>query len=297
MTVTILIGHLTEDILINMIDVWYMENYWTTTNGKALGGTKTGPFKYNKGLRKATLWDGAGTAILEINDFDFPPYHFHDDGTAKTGSAFYNVKDRPCASANTVGITLKRKKKTKYYKRRRTKMRNKYQRLLYQFTLPVLTILLFCTVLQAQSGGPFNIEQSVIAGGGETNLTGGQYSLGGTTGQSVAGQIATNPPMADHAGFWTPALFSPTAAQVSISGRVLTAEGQGIRGVRIVLTGGSVVRFAQTTTFGYYHFDSVQSGQVYVLEAGSKKFTFANSTLVLNAQDEITGADFIADPL
>ena len=60
-------------------------------------------------------------------------------------------------------------------------MRNKRQRLSYQFTVPVLTILLFCTVLQAQSGGPFNIEQSVIAGGGETNLTGGQFSLGGTT--------------------------------------------------------------------------------------------------------------------
>lgn len=176
-------------------------------------------------------------------------------------------------------------------------MKNIYQLLLYRFTSPVLTILMFCAAMQAQSGGPFTIQQSVIAGGGETNLTGGQYSLGGTTGQSVAGQIATNPPMADHAGFWTPALFSPTAAQVSISGRVLTAEGQGIRGVRIILTGGSAIRFAQTTTFGYYHFDSVESGQVYVLEAASKKFTFANSTIVLNVQDEITGADFIADPL
>jgi hypothetical protein len=94
MTVTILIGQLHNDFNIDLIDVWYKENYWTTTS-EALGGTKTGSFNYNKGLRKATLWDGAGTAILEINDFEFPPYHYHDDGTAVTGRAFYNVKDRP----------------------------------------------------------------------------------------------------------------------------------------------------------------------------------------------------------
>lgn len=111
MNVKLLISHLTEDITINLIDVWYMENYWTTNNGKMLGGTKTGPFKYNKGLRKASLWDGAGTIIMEINRFDFPPYHFYDNGTAVTGSAFYNVKGKPLRYGEHTWYHFKEKEK------------------------------------------------------------------------------------------------------------------------------------------------------------------------------------------
>jgi hypothetical protein len=81
-----------DNIDINLVDVWYKENYWTTSS-KALGVTKGGPFSYDKGHRKARLWDGAGTIILEINDFDFPPYHLTDRPVR--GRVFYNVKDNP----------------------------------------------------------------------------------------------------------------------------------------------------------------------------------------------------------
>ena len=59
---------------------------------KALGETKTGPFSYYKGHRKAVLWDGAGIPILEILDIDFPPYHLGDRQVR--GRAFYNIKNR-----------------------------------------------------------------------------------------------------------------------------------------------------------------------------------------------------------
>ncbi|MBS1797170.1 MAG: hypothetical protein JSS81_25305 [Acidobacteria bacterium] len=91
MKVTLKITH-RDDLQIDLVDVWYKENYWTTSSN-ALGGTKTGPFTYNKGHRKARLWDGAGTVILEIDGFDFPPYHIDD--RAVSGRAFYNVRDRP----------------------------------------------------------------------------------------------------------------------------------------------------------------------------------------------------------
>jgi len=96
MKVTIFIIHesyASGNVDLNLVDVWYKENYWTTSS-KALGITKTGPFKYDKGHRKATLWDGAGTIIMEINDFDFPPYHIIEDRQVK-GRAFYKVKDKP----------------------------------------------------------------------------------------------------------------------------------------------------------------------------------------------------------
>ena len=59
---------------INLVDEWYQDNYWTTSS-RVLGPTRSGPFSYNKGHRKATLWDGAGTVVAEILDLDYPPYH------------------------------------------------------------------------------------------------------------------------------------------------------------------------------------------------------------------------------
>jgi hypothetical protein len=77
---------------ITLVDVWYKENYWKTTS-KALGETVTGPFNYDKGHRKAILWDGAGTVIMEIMELDLPVYHGYRD--IINGSAFYKVRGKP----------------------------------------------------------------------------------------------------------------------------------------------------------------------------------------------------------
>jgi hypothetical protein len=89
-----------------------------------------------------------------------------------------------------------------------------------------------------------------------------------------------------------------TAAGVAVSGRVITANGTGVRDAILTLTnsdGGT--RMARSNSFGYYRFDDVASGQVYVLSINSKGHTFNPPTIVLNVNDEITGADFVADPL
>jgi hypothetical protein len=89
MEVKVFIG---GNIDINMVDVWYKENYWTTTSN-LIGERKTGPFRYNKGLRQAIIWDGAGSILFEINDLDLPPYR-PIIGTQVSGRAFYKIKDQ-----------------------------------------------------------------------------------------------------------------------------------------------------------------------------------------------------------
>lgn len=149
---------------------------------------------------------------------------------------------------------------------------------------------------QAQTGGNYDLSHSVIASGGGSNSVGGSFTISGTTGQSGAGTISTGSSFSVRDGFWAPDAFAPTAAMVSVSGRVLTARGQGIRNVYLTLTNGTgAIKTAQTTSFGYFHFDGIEVGQTYILEINSKKYVFANPTRVLTVQDAITDADFIGE--
>ncbi len=88
----------------------------------------------------------------------------------------------------------------------------------------------------------------------------------------------------------------PTAAAVSISGRVMTINGRGIRNVRLSLTDSSgQIRTATSTAFGYYRFDDVQAGETYILSAVGKRYTFSQPVQVLNINEETNGVDFIAN--
>ena len=77
------------DISIDLVDHWYESNFWRSSS-KSLGAT-TGPFTYDQGHRKAILWDGAGTVLMEIDDLDMPPYHINDRNVR--GRMFYKVKN------------------------------------------------------------------------------------------------------------------------------------------------------------------------------------------------------------
>jgi len=92
-------------------------------------------------------------------------------------------------------------------------------------------------------------------------------------------------------------IFGPTAANVSISGRAVTASGVGIGNATLVLSGGLLPEplIARTNPFGYYQIDGVPAGNTYLLEISSKQYTFAQSSQVINAQDNVAGIDFIAD--
>jgi len=91
-------------------------------------------------------------------------------------------------------------------------------------------------------------------------------------------------------------LNTPTAANASISGRILTADGSGVRNanVSLVRSNGEVIS-ARTGTFGYYKFEDLEVGQTYILSVNSKRFTFSNPTRIISLNEDLTDADFIAD--
>jgi hypothetical protein len=148
---------------------------------------------------------------------------------------------------------------------------------------------------QVGSGGSFRLEQAVIAGGGVSDSTGGNFKIGGTIGQAAAGIRPGASGFSAQNGFWTAAPLAPTAATVSISGRVVTADGSGIRNVQVTLTdGGGASRTILTGSFGYYRFDQITAGQTVILSVQAKRFTFAQPTMVLNVAEELSEIDFIA---
>lgn len=88
----------------------------------------------------------------------------------------------------------------------------------------------------------------------------------------------------------------PTAANVSVGGRVSDTNGRGISKARVTITDAASgeTQTALTNAFGYYRFEEIAAGQSYILEAAHKRYQFAPR--VLNVLDEITDADLIAEP-
>jgi hypothetical protein len=91
---------------------------------------------------------------------------------------------------------------------------------------------------------------------------------------------------------------APTAANVSVAGRVLTANGRGIYNARVTVTGNSLPQRISTITgpFGYYQIDNLEAGETYVVTVQSKRFTFPVPSRVINLTDNLTGFDFIGNP-
>lgn len=85
-----------------------------------------------------------------------------------------------------------------------------------------------------------------------------------------------------------------TAASVNLSGRVLTAEGRGLRGaqVRLTLADGST-RTVMTTSLGYYRFADLQAGQTVTVQVLSKKYGYQSQTV--NLTGDITDVNLVAE--
>jgi hypothetical protein len=89
---------------------------------------------------------------------------------------------------------------------------------------------------------------------------------------------------------------SPTAAGVSVGGRVRDANGQAIRGAAVRLTDMTgTVWTTVSNSFGFYNFPQITAGATYTVEAASKRYTFTPSTRVISVGDAINDLDFIAD--
>ncbi len=89
--------------------------------------------------------------------------------------------------------------------------------------------------------------------------------------------------------------LAPTAANVSISGRVVTANQRGISKARVSITDqNGETRTALTNPFGNFRFADVGVGQTYIINIRHKEYQF--NSQVLTVSEEIQNADFTAEP-
>jgi len=87
---------------------------------------------------------------------------------------------------------------------------------------------------------------------------------------------------------------APTAANVSVSGRVLSAFGNAVSGARVIVTDqNGESRAAITNAFGYFRFDDVRSGETYVFTLTHKRYQFMQQ--VVTIADEVTDLNFTAE--
>lgn len=84
-----------------------------------------------------------------------------------------------------------------------------------------------------------------------------------------------------------------TASDVTVGGKVMTANGGGLRLATVVLTDTAtgVTRSVITNGVGFYEFADVPAGKTYTLAASSKRFRFQQKTLT-NLSADLTNADF-----
>lgn len=173
----------------------------------------------------------------------------------------------------------------------------KFQRKIFAFAAGLIFPVLCAAVLTfGQAGGDYDLSHNVIAGGGGSRSEGGVYTLDGTAGQALAGAIGTGNQHSLRSGFWASDALAPTAASVSIGGRVAGVQDGDVSRVRIRLLDASsgIERTALTNPFGHYRFDDVEIGRIYILRAESKKFTFAPEMHVFQLVDAREDIDFTA---
>ena len=83
-----------------------------------------------------------------------------------------------------------------------------------------------------------------------------------------------------------------TSADVSVGGRVMTPEGSGLRGAKVVLTDSNGNRRSvATSSLGYYQLDDVKAGETYVISVTSRRYRF--DSRVLQVSDNLTEVNFV----
>jgi hypothetical protein len=158
--------------------------------------------------------------------------------------------------------------------------------------LALLIIPLSAILAAAQSGGSYDLSHNVTAGGG-THSTGGSFDLTGTVGQPQAGTVSTGASYNLRGGFWAYDAFAPTAAPVSLNGRVILNGPMSMARVRVVLiqTNSGETRSVRPNQFGYYHFDGLEIGD-YVVRAECDGYQFTPAQKFFSLVDDLMDANF-----
>lgn len=87
-------------------------------------------------------------------------------------------------------------------------------------------------------------------------------------------------------------ISGPSAGVFSISGRVLSPDGRGVRNAAVTIVDRSGnARTATTSSFGYYSFAEVAAGSSYTVSVASRQFRFASRTV--QVADNVSDLDFV----
>jgi len=88
---------------------------------------------------------------------------------------------------------------------------------------------------------------------------------------------------------------APTAAQVTISGRIMSAKGAALRGAVVkLMDDAGRVRSTVTNAFGYYSFDRVEAGRSFVIGAAAKRYNFTSKLITVS--DTLGDLNMVAEP-
>lgn len=101
-----------------------------------------------------------------------------------------------------------------------------------------------------------------------------------------------------HVSFCFGVSLTPSAADATVSGRVVDSNGRGISGARIQVTNATtgVVSSILSSTFGYYAVSELESADTYIMTVDHRRYQFANNTRTFNLNEDLTNEDFVANP-
>ncbi|MGD9590041.1 MAG: S8 family serine peptidase [Pyrinomonadaceae bacterium] len=90
----------------------------------------------------------------------------------------------------------------------------------------------------------------------------------------------------------------PTAADATITGSVIDANGRGLRNVVVILqnVSGGEPRAAISNAFGYFTFEDVPVGGFYMINVQSKRYTFENLPFTFTLGEDLTASAFVGTP-
>jgi hypothetical protein len=88
--------------------------------------------------------------------------------------------------------------------------------------------------------------------------------------------------------------LAPSAANVSVAGRVLDQAGYGVARATVTLAkpNGDIVT-AITNAFGYFSFDGIEAGNSYFMSARAKRLHFDSQ--LIQVSDSVDNMTFVAN--
>jgi len=149
----------------------------------------------------------------------------------------------------------------------------------------LLKVIFFRTIPISGPGTLFNFKFTAVGSNGQTSpLTWQNFMFNEDNPTNIAANGSVR------------LIQGPTAAGVSIDGRVIDTLGRPIRNAIVTLTGDLAFhRSARTNAFGFFAMEDIPAGAAYLLSADSKQF--AIQPRVISVNDNITGLEIVAEPL